>query len=57
MQTARFADLYSHSFITLINYPLFYQFHAVAQALPHESTAWAASDEDSNGVRCPLQAP
>lgn len=45
MQTARFADIYSHSFINLINYPLFYQFHAVAQALPHERTAWAPNNE------------
>ncbi len=52
MQTARFADLYSHSFINLINYPVFYQFHAVLQQLPHERSMWRevaeVRDDDPN---------
>lgn len=36
MQIHRFADLYAATSVNLINYPLFYQFFALEQPLPHE---------------------
>lgn len=50
MQTARFADLYSHSFINLINYPVFYQFRAAIQQLPHERSAWREASESDQPI-------
>eukprot|EP00049_Salpingoeca_infusionum_P010671 m.184511 g.184511 ORF g.184511 m.184511 type:complete len:141 (-) comp14714_c0_seq1:312-734(-) len=36
-QTMRYADLYASSCVNLVNYPLFYQFHATAETVPHEA--------------------
>jgi 5'-nucleotidase len=37
-QVQRYADLYTYDYLNLLNYPLFYQFSATYNTLPHEYT-------------------
>ncbi|KAF2077245.1 hypothetical protein CYY_001434 [Polysphondylium violaceum] len=48
MQVQRYADLYTSDYLNLLNYPLFYQFSANIQNLPHETVAAASFDKSSN---------
>jgi hypothetical protein len=45
-QVMRYADLYSHSALNLMYYPLCYMFRAPAMLMPHESTVPHGDDID-----------
>ncbi|EFA83854.1 5'-nucleotidase [Heterostelium album PN500] len=49
MQVQRYADLYTSDYLNLLNYPLFYNFCANVNAMPHENLGGAQSiDKMSN---------
>ncbi|GAM17863.1 hypothetical protein SAMD00019534_010380 [Acytostelium subglobosum LB1] len=48
MQVCRYADLYTSDYLNLLNYPLFYNFSAKVNTMPHENLAGASIDKMSN---------